>query len=111
MLTISSFLFLTKIVTHSYFFPPSRHKFVSGETGHPAVPADVPHAAQPAWRPGKPTVYILHPRMLDDFDAKALVEWVCPCEVAVGENAAGVVATDELEFFPVAHGDIGVLLL
>jgi hypothetical protein len=52
--------------------------------------------------------HVLHPRMLNDLDAEALVVWVCPREVAVGEQAAGVVAADELELFPVAH-DVSVL--
>jgi hypothetical protein len=42
--------------------------------------------------------------VLDDLDAKTLVVGVRPREVAVGEQAAGVVAAHELEFFPVAHG-------
>jgi hypothetical protein len=45
--------------------------------------------------------------MLDDLDAETLVVRVCPCEVAVGEQPAGVMAADELEFFPVAH-DVSV---
>ena len=56
-------------------------------------------------------MHVLHPRMLDDLDAEALVVWVCPREVAVGQQAARVMATDELEFLPVAHGDVSVLLL
>jgi hypothetical protein len=47
--------------------------------------------------------------MLYDLDAETLVVWICACKVAVGEQAAGVVAADELEFFPVAH-DVSVLL-
>lgn len=46
--------------------------------------------------------------MLYNLDAETLVVWICSCEVAVGEQSAGVVAADELEFFPVAH-DVSVL--
>jgi len=42
--------------------------------------------------------------MLYDLDAEALVVGIRSREVAVGEQPAGVVAADELEFFPVAHG-------
>ena len=46
--------------------------------------------------------------MLDDLDAETLVVRISAREVAVGEQPAGVMAADELELFPVAHGD-GVL--
>jgi len=55
------------------------------------------------------TRHVLHPSMLYNLDAETLVVWICSCEVAVGEQSAGVVATDKLEFFPVAH-DVRVLL-
>ena len=50
------------------------------------------------------TCHVLHPRMLENLDAKTLVVGVRPREVAVGEQTAGVVTAHELELFPVAHG-------
>jgi hypothetical protein len=38
-----------------------------------------------------------------DLDAKTLMIWIRASEMAVREQPAGVVAADELEFFPVAH--------
>lgn len=32
--------------------------------------------------------------------------WICAGEVTVGEEPRGVVAADELEFFPVTHDDV-----
>jgi len=38
-----------------------------------------------------------------DFDAETLMIWIYPSEMAVGEETAGVMSADELEFLPVAH--------
>lgn len=53
------------------------------------------------------TSHILHPDLLDDLDAKALVIGVAAGEVAIGEQLARNVAAGETEFFPVAHPGSG----
>lgn len=45
----------------------------------------------------------LHPDLLGNLDAVALMVGVTAREVAVGEQLAGHVAAGETEFFPVAH--------